>query len=190
MDYAARRQNDVAAYYTMADALFSACFLNTCLRHCDIVKMANFSPVVNTRGAIFVHPKGIVKRTSYHVFWMYTHLLEPKVAPIALDCGRLSDGKASVAAIDAVLTVSEDGARRTLAVVNKSPDKAVSLDVSALLSGSPASVSASVLSGDSPDSYNDIGAESRVVPVETTLPVRDGKVALAPHSLSMIRLGR
>ena len=195
MDYAARRQNDVASYYTMADALFSACFLNTCLRHCDIVKMANFSPVVNTRGAVFVHDNGIVKRTSYHVFWMYTHLLEANVAPVKVECGALSDGKASVPVLDAVLSVSEDGKHRVLAVVNKSPDKAVPLDLSALFSGAsapssggPTSVSATVLSGASPDDYNDIGAENRVVPVETRLPVRDGRVSLAPHSLSMIRL--
>ena len=167
MDYEARRQNDVASYYTMADALFSACFLNTCLRHCDIVKMANFSPVVNTRGAVFVHDKGIVKRTSYHVFWMYTHLLEANVPPVKVDCGTLSDGKASVPVLDAVLTVS---------------------DVSALSLGGSRAVAATVLAGASPDDYNDIGAENRVVPVKTQLEVKDGKVTLAAHSLSCIVL--
>ena len=186
MDYAARRQNDVASIYTMADALFAACFLNTCLRHCDIVKMANFSPAVNTRGAIFAHPKGIVKRTSYHVFWMYTHLLEPNVVPVSLDCGELSDGKAKVPVLDAALTISDDGRRRVLAVVNKSPDNAVSLDVSSLTPA--ASLRATVLDGDSPDAYNDIGAENRVVPHQATLAVTGGKVSLAPHSLHCIVL--
>ena len=192
MDYAARRQNDVASYYTMADALFSACFLNTCLRHCNIVKMANFSPVVNTRGAVFVHDKGIVKRTSYHVFWMYTHLLEENVAPVKVDCEALTDGKASVPVLDAVLTVSNDGKRRVLAVVNKSPDKAVPLDVSSIAADAARSASApyqaTVLAGASPDDYNDIGAENRVVPVKTTYEVKDGKVTLPPHSLSCIVL--
>ena len=192
MDYEARRANDVAATYTMADALFSACFLNTCLRHCGIVKMANFSPIANTRGAVFVHDKGIVKRTSYHVFRMYTHLLEPNVAPIKVDCGELGDGKASVPVLDAVLTVSDDGKRRVLAVVNKSPDESVPLDVSALAADAAGAgrppCRATVLSGASPDDYNDVGAENRVTPVETTLPVSDGKVTLAPHSLSCIVL--
>ena len=189
MDYAARRQNDVASYYTMADALFSACFLNRCLRHCDIVKMANFSPVVNTRGAVFVHDKGIVKRTSYHVFWMYTNLLEANVAPVDVSCGTLTDGKSSVPVLDAVLTVSDDGKRRVLAVVNKSPDAAVQLDVSALTARSViAPYQATVLAGASPDDYNDIGAENRVVPVKTQLEVKDGKVTLAAHSLSCIVL--
>ena len=149
--------------------------------------MANFSPAVNTRGAIFVHPKGVVKRTSYHVFWMYTHLLEPNMAPVEVDCGQLADGAAAVPVIDAALTVSDDGKRRVLAVVNKHPEHAVSIDVSSLLPGNrPDSLNATVLVGDSPDAYNDIGKEDRVVPQATTLTVKDGKVTLAPHSLSCI----
>jgi alpha-N-arabinofuranosidase len=185
MNYKERRQNDVASYYTMADALFSACFLNTCLRHCDIVKMANFSPIVNTRGAVFVHDKGIVKRTSYHVFWMYTHLLEANISPVKVDCEALTNGKARVPVLDAVLTVSNDGRRRVLAVVNKSPDKSVSLDVAALGVKS-GSLKATVLAGASPNDFNDIGAENRVVPVKTAYAAKDGKVELPAHSLSCI----
>ena len=39
-----RDDNDINSSYTMADAVFSACFLNQCLRHSDVVGMANFSP--------------------------------------------------------------------------------------------------------------------------------------------------
>ena len=113
---------------------------------------------------------------------------EANVAPVKMDCGTLTDGKASVPVLDAVLTVSNDGKRRVLAVVNKSPDTAAELDVSSLSSGGPTSVSATVLSGASPNDYNDIGAENRVVPVKTQLKVRDGKVTLSPHSLSCIVL--
>jgi alpha-L-arabinofuranosidase len=65
MDYSARNKNDINSTYTMADALFSACFLNSCLRNARDVEIACFSPVVNARGAIYVHPKGIVKRTTF-----------------------------------------------------------------------------------------------------------------------------
>ena len=107
---------------------------------------------------------------------MYTHLLEANYAPLKVDCGTLTDGKASVPVLDVVMTVSDDGKRRVLAAVNKSPDKAVEFDVSALSSGRPTSVSATVLAGASPDDYNDIGAENRVVPVKTTFTVKDGKI--------------
>ena len=82
----------------------------------------------------------------------------------------------------------DDGSRRVLAVVNKSPDKPVALDVSALIPGGPRAVAATVLDGDSPDAYNDIGAETRVVPRPAALGVANGKVTLAPHSFSIIKL--
>jgi len=189
MDHAARRKNDIASLYNMSDAVFTANFLNACLRHCETVKMACFSPIVNTRGAVFVHDKGIVKRTTYHVFWMYTHLLQPNVVPVSVDCGNLSDGRGVVPVIDAVLTASDDGKRRVLAVVNKSPDKALPFDVSALTARAGRTpLPATVLSGASTDDYNDIGAENRVVPVKATLEVNNGKVSLPPHSLTCLEI--
>jgi alpha-N-arabinofuranosidase len=186
VNYEARRENDIASTYTMADALFAATFLNTCLRHCNIVKMANFSPIVNTRGAIFVHKDGILKRTTYYVFKMYTNLLEANVMPVDVKCGVISHEKDSAPLVDAVLTVSDDGKRRVLAVVNKSPDSVVQFDMSSLTSA--ATLNATVLDGDSPDAFNDIGAENRVVPRKTEFKVNGGKVSLAPHSLSIIEL--
>ena len=64
----------------MADAVFSAGILNTCLRHAGTVRMANMAPVVNARGPLYVHPGGIVKRTTFHVLQMFANLLEENVA--------------------------------------------------------------------------------------------------------------
>ena len=64
----------------MADALFSASFLNACLRHAEDVGMANIAPIVNTRGPLYVHPLGLVKRTTFHVLAMYGNLLGERVA--------------------------------------------------------------------------------------------------------------
>ena len=76
----ARDKSDIASQYTMADALFTASFLNACLRHADDVGMANIAPIVNTRGPLFVHAQGVVKRTTFHVMAMYSNLLGKHVA--------------------------------------------------------------------------------------------------------------
>lgn len=187
MDIPARRRNDRAATYTMADALFSACFLNACLRHSDVVKMANFSPVVNTRGILSVHPGGIVKRTTWHVFRMYANLLEAKISPVAVDCPALSDGETSVPVLDAVLSVSADGSRRVLAVVNKHPDEEQTLDLGPL-APQGASVEAVVLSGETPDDFNDEANPGRVAPREMDLELDGAAVKLPAHSLAFIYL--
>lgn len=173
----------------MADALFSACFLNACLRHSDVVDVACFAPIVNTRGPIFVHPDGIVKRTTFYVFKMYTNGLEDYMLPVALEAERLTKGNQSTAVFDVVLTGNADGTRYVYAVVNKDPEKshALTLDFKSLGVKEPRKLKGTVLSGTSADDYNDIGKE-RVVPEERTFEVRDAAVVLPPHSLTLLRL--
>ena len=186
-DIEARDGNDDNSLYTMSDALFSACFLNSCLRHSDVVDIACFSPIVNTRGALYVHDKGIVKRTTYHVFKMYTSLLEEFMVPLEVHAEKLESEGRSTGVIDAVLTVSEDAGRHAYALVNKDPLKAreVSLDFCGKEVGGQ--VAATVLSGSGVDDYNDVGREDSVVPYETTLEVALGKVSVPPHSLCIVR---
>ena len=188
MDVPARDKNDINSTYTMADAVFSACFLNSCLRHCDDVKIACFSPIVNTRGALYVYPEGIVKRTTYHVFWMYVNLLEKNVVPIEINSEPLLWNNQQTPKLDVALSVNDDKTRYVLAVVNKDPENAAEVKLN-FLSGMkelPTTLEATVLSGSSPDDFNDVGAENRVVPQKTTVEVKNGKVAIAPHSVTFI----
>ena len=188
-DMEARRKNDIASTYTMADALFSSCFLNACLRHSDRVEIACFSPIVNTRGALFVYDRGIVRRTTFYVFKMYANLLEQYMVPAEVKSETLTYGNDSTPVLDVVLTANQDRSRYVLAAVNKDPEnnQPLSLDFRALNKESRNNVKATVLSGSSPDDYNDIGMEN-VIPVNTTLKVVDGKVDLPPHSLTMIEI--
>ncbi|MDR0521424.1 MAG: hypothetical protein LBH00_06185 [Planctomycetaceae bacterium] len=183
-----REKADINAVYTMADAVFTACFLNTCLRNCEDVPIAGFSPVVNTRGALFVHPKGIVKRTTFHVLSMYANLLEKNVLPVKIHSERIGN----VAVMDAVLTCNDERSKFVVAAVNKSPDKAVPLtmDFAALTGSVPENVQAVILSSASENDFNDIGAENRVQPVEKTLPVKDGTVEIPPHSVAVIKAAK
>lgn len=188
-DLAARRKNDTPSSYTMADAIFSACFLNSCLRHADVVDIACFSPIVNTTGAIFVHPEGILKRTTYHVFDMYVNMLEEYMVPTNLRTERLVHGKASTGVMDCILTSDKEGTRYALAVVNKDPEKSHSLNIDFEEMGvkMPKKISGTVLCGSSPDDFNEIGAENRVVPEERTFEVKDGSVELPAHSLVVLK---
>ena len=189
-DLEARRKNDIASTYTMADALFSACFLNACLRHSDIVDIACFSPIVNTRGAIFVHPEGILKRTTYHVFDMYVNLLEDYMVPTSLQTVSLSNGDKQTGMLDGILTSNESGTKYAYVVVNKDPkeEQQLKLDFAGMKLKPSKNIKAKVLTGKTPDDYNDIGAENRVVPKDMTLKVKDGCVELPPHSLTVLFL--
>lgn len=119
----ARDLNDINATYTMADAVFSAVFLNSCVRNGDVVGMANLAPAVNVRGPLYVHPEGVVKRTTFHVMAMYANLLGPRVIDSAISSANLDTGSVDVPLVDAVVTGDDDD-HVIVALVNKSDSRA------------------------------------------------------------------
>ncbi len=184
-----RNKNDINSIYTMADAVFSGAFLNTCMRNCDLVGMACFSPVVNTRGAIFTHENGIVLRPQYFVFELYANLLKDTVLELWTEdvptiTGVLRDDEKTVDTVDLVVTC--DGSGYAVAAVNKDPVNRQSVDFS-FLDAAPLRMRVHTLNGPSRDSYNDIGRTEVGVTVSGWLPF-DGAVSLAPHSVNVIEL--
>ena len=186
----ARDRNDINGTYTMADALFSACFLNSCLRHADTVKMANIAPLVNTRGPLFVHPKGIVKRTTFHTMSMYANLLQPRVAKATVTGDPFQHGNDAVPAVDAVATCDEARKNWRIALVNRHPSATANCGVQFDGTAATGTCQATVLSGDSPEAFNDVDRPDRVVPRRVELTFHDGTVALPPHSLTILELAR
>ncbi len=189
-DIEARHKNDIASTYTMADAVFSACFLNASLRHSDIVDIACLSPIVNTRGPIFVDKDGITRRTTYYVMQMYTNYLEKYFVPVKTQSEELTNGKGKKThVLDIALTTNEAGSRYVYAVANKDPEKAVSLniDFASMNKKAPKTVSGWVLSGKSVDDFNDRGDE-HIKPEARTFKVKDGAVSIPAHSVTFITI--
>ncbi|MBI5833807.1 MAG: alpha-N-arabinofuranosidase [Armatimonadetes bacterium] len=186
----ARDRNDINATYTMADALFSASFLNACLRHADTVKMANIAPLINTRGPLYVHPGGLVKRTAYHVLEAYANQLGPRVASASVTSDPFAHGGATVPAVDAVATCDAARAAWRLALINRHASAPALCRIA--FDGQPVTgvLRATVLDGDSPDAYNDVDRPDRVAPRRVELAVQDGAVTLPPHSLTIVELTR
>ena len=188
-DIRARDKNDLNSTYTMADAVFSASFLNTCLRHCDVVGMANMSPVINTRGPLFVHPRGIVKRTTFHVMAMYANHLQGNVADARVESSSLQYAEKPVPVLDAVATCDNDRSRWSIAVVNRHPEQDTACELSLggrRLSGQHEAL---VLSGPGADAYNDVECPDRVVPARASLTFKDGQGSFPPHSVTILKIG-
>lgn len=183
-----RDENDRNEVYTMADGCFSASFLNSCIRQGEHVSMANMAPVINTRGPLFVHPRGIVKRTTFHVMKIYRELTQSHGVPAEVTSARLEHEGDSIATLDAAVTRSVDGSTAAIAVVNRHPDAAIPCQFA--LAGFPAiaRATATVLAGDSPDAYNDINTPDRVTPETRKLASLDEPVLLPPHSVTIIKI--
>jgi alpha-N-arabinofuranosidase len=155
-----RDKNDDNSTYTMADAVFTACVLNACHKHCDVVGMANFAPTVNTRGAVFTTPEGIVLRSTYYVFELYTQQLGDIVVDSWLADNRSftigeGDTAVQVPTLDIVATKRAEDSSLRVAIVNRHPDQ--SEKVSVPVSGSYTQAVLYSVVGDSKDAFNDIG---------------------------------
>jgi len=183
---AARDRNDIAATYTMADAVFSAGFFNSCLRNADVVAMANISPTVNARGPLFVHPEGIVKRTTFHVMKMYVEAMREHIVASRVTSSPLVHDAARVAAVDAI--VSADAGGTTVIITNRHPTRSaachVKLDGVALCGD----FSVDILDGDGPDAHNSIENPDAVSPRRQQVSSTDGLFQVPPHAVYVLNI--
>jgi len=147
------------------------------------------APVVNARGPLFVHPEGVVKRTTFHVMSMYANLLEANVAEAWVAGDPFERDGRSVQALDAVATCDADMKRWRLALINRHAEQELACTV--VTPGAPLSGSykSTALVGDAPDAFNDIEHPARVAPVETQLHFNDGATSLPPHSVTIVSIG-
>ena len=188
-----RDLNDHNQDYTMADAVFTACFLNTLNRNCDIVGMACFAPVVNTRGCIFTHKGSLVLRGTYHVFDLYVNYLGEEIMDAREDNGeRMSvtgkDGvTVEVPVLDVLCTRRKRDGLLAIAAVNKHPSEERRLEIRTENTAQEYRVISVI--ADSVDAYNDIG--------HTGIRLVEGKwracdaplcVSLTPHSINVVQV--
>ena len=148
--------------------------------------MANIACLVNQTGPLYVHPKGIVKRTHFHTMAMYANLLQAHVAKTQVNADRLAHGSASVAVVDAIATVDGSGKRWAIALVNRHPSEDLSCTLKIKDAPLDGTFSGALLTADSPDAYNDIDTPDRVAPKKVEQTFSKGTTILPPHSLTIV----
>jgi alpha-N-arabinofuranosidase len=149
--------------------------------------MANIAPIINTRGPLYVHSQGIVKRTTFHALAMYANLLEARVGKVKVECADLRHGGQHIPMIDAVATVDESGKNWSLALVNRCPDQEVDCTIKLGDTVAEGALTGTILAGHSPDTFNDEEHADRVVPENVRLAIHQGAIKLQPHSLTIVK---
>lgn len=189
-----RDLNDDNSKYTMADAVFSACFLNECNRNCDIVGMANFAPIVNTRGCIYTYKEGIVLRSTYHVFDLYVNYLGDVILDAwsegmkSMEARNSASGQTETTElIDVLATEFSDREGAALAIVNKHPGEAQEITLDLEAEGEAVLY---YIAGSSTESYNDVDREEVHIQREDMGVYTPGmRVSVKPHSVGVIQIG-
>ena len=188
-----RDLNDRNQDYTMADAVFTACFLNTLNRNADIVGMANFAPIVNTRGCIFTHPDGLVLRSTYLVFDLYVNELGDQILAddetnaqlwTAVDMQKKEQ---QISCLDILPTKRSSDGVLAVAIVNKHADQAQTLTL-ATDQGRPESYRLMTVNGGSTEAFNDIGHSGVRLQKGEWIPTQDKEICVTveAHSVNVL----
>ena len=189
-----RDKNDDNSTYTMADAIFTACFLNAMNRNCDIVKMANFAPVLNTRGCIYSHKDGIVLRSTYHVFDLFVNYLGDTVVdvwskdemPVWEVCNKRGQ-KIKIQALDILVTKWSDRPGLAISVVNKHVTDSFTITLTKEYEGKQIVIYS--VNGRDVDSYNDIERNEIFISEKNLLSYEEDKgIKIPPHSINVIHI--
>ncbi len=188
-----RDKNDLNESYTMADAVFTACFLNELLRNSDIVGMANYAPCVNTRGLIYTHGGGIVRRATYHVFDLFVNRMGDEVLDAYADSSELwrvkgKDGETDVSLLDIVATRDSASGAVCVSIVNKHASEGRTVEIE--LQKAVRSAELYSLAGDSCEAYNDVGVNRVEIHTDTVRApmVNRCEVTVGPHSVNVVRI--
>jgi alpha-N-arabinofuranosidase len=164
--------------YDLKNALFTASVLNSFIRNCDIVGMANYSPFVNIRGAIFADGPAFLLRPQYHVFDLYANHAGQRAIETTVESDTFSVTAPLVSRVllnskpgkvlDAAATVNDDGKELFLSIVNRHESKAIPCAID--LGDARVSNQATIFSinAASPTDSNSLNAADRVTLKQST----------------------
>jgi alpha-N-arabinofuranosidase len=202
------RQRGLEEQYDLSDALAIATFLNIFIRHCRSVEIANFAQMVNAIAPVFTNRERLFLQTIYHPLRLYAeHTRE-----VALDAfvdsptweltpeheahdatptdrpWKVSDlGPFDL--LDASATCDPARGELCLAVVNRSPDRALPTTVHVDGCSVAPDLLVYEVNGPDPRSRNSF-EQPDTVRVQTRQTPGDGRrieYTFPPHSITLLR---
>lgn len=121
-------ENKLREIYDLSDALCVGTFLHLFQRECRVVTMANLAQMVNVIAPILTSPDGLILQAIYHPLVLLRHHSGDYAVEASADAGELTvaqTGTRPVPILDLSASVSEDGARLYLSVVNRHESEAI-----------------------------------------------------------------
>jgi alpha-N-arabinofuranosidase len=178
-------RNKAPEQYDLAHALYTAGFLNIILRKAANISMANYSPVVNTRGLIYADERGVLLRSTYFVYQMYKPCIDGISILTQIECPKLEDTNALVLDVAAVKAANN---RVYLFVVNRAlEDLPCQITIPNFAVNSSSGM---ILTAESLKSYNSFEIPHKIIPraFDVNVSGEEFKITFPKHSLSVLLL--
>ncbi len=190
--------------YTLADALVVATYLNSFIRYCNTVKIANYAQLVNVIAPIFTNKQGLFLQSIYHPIQLYVEHMRDIALDVHVDCDLLpftaeeekSSWPHTVAdlgpfkALDVTATTDADGHEITVAVINREREKAISATLQLADVTVQPQVAAYEVNGSHPDVINSFEQPQAVTVQKSHHTLSDGNLSYTfpAHSLTLLHL--
>jgi alpha-N-arabinofuranosidase len=203
----ADRVGGVEERYTLTDALAVATYLPGFIRHCRVVRMANFAQLVNAIAPIFTSRQGLFLQTIYHPLRLYAEHTRPLALDVHVDGPRYAlpperetdEGGGRVhhvsdlgpfTLIDAVASCDEAGREITVALVNRDRDRDLSATIEVAGADVAGAVSGFEVNGPEVGATNSFEHPTRVDVRERQATARSGGLdyVCPAHSITLLRL--
>ena len=178
----------IEEHYNLEDALVVAGFLNSFIRHADVVKIANIAQIVNVIAPILTRGDDMLLQTIFYPFAMYASrrdgiALLPSISGPAYDSP--SYGRVNTIDTSAILG---DGSLHVF-LVNRNTSENAEIEIDHGRGKLVSVLSAEVISGPSPDvcnTYEDPNAVSSQTLQTVKISAGKAVVQLPPLSIAAI----
>jgi alpha-L-arabinofuranosidase len=173
--------------YNLEDALVVAGFLNSFLRHADVLKIANLAQIVNVIAPIMTSGDALVRQTIYYPFEMHSRRRGETALRVATDGPTYQAGDDTVPYVDAAASLDRN--RLHLFLVNRSLTERAAVTVEPADRAVAKLVDGETLCGTDPKAANTFGSPESVRPRRfAEVKVSAGKAALELDPLSVTAL--
>jgi alpha-N-arabinofuranosidase len=153
-------KNAEPSQYDLAHALYTAGFLNLLIRRSNYIFMANYSPMVNTRGLIYVNDMGVLLRTSFQVYKVYSKCSGGFSLDNQVNSPNLKDSNAFILDISSI-RMNDD--LIYVYVINRD-DKSDSMTTFEIPGFSVEKGNALIITANNLRSFNDFKSQDKIIP--------------------------
>ncbi len=177
--------------YTLRDGLFAAATLNAMQRLGDKVTMANLAQLVNVLGAMRTNMTQVVETPIYQAFDLYSNLCQDNRCEMKCDCSSFDTPSGRMPLLDVSATVSDDGGKLVLAVINRDPARNISTKLDLKGFTAAGDVDLAVMDGPDISSVNLLTA-SKMVEITRSRIKLDlaGSYVFPAHSVTVMSMTR
>ena len=141
--------------YNLEDSLVCAQFLNSFLRHADIVKIACIAQIVNVVAPILTKTDGLLVQSIFHPLQLFSqHARGVSLAPIVDGPTYAAGARGEVPMLDVSASYNAERDSVSVFIVNRSLTDDVDVQVSIGDRRATADLKTTVLTGDDPKAHN------------------------------------